>query len=581
MKKYLLPLLAILTLFLSRPYVCAKEKSKDLPPPPIEQTHKLDTMEVKTNPFADWGISIHWRGSLWTKIGGGPAKVMYVSLVVGRSPAEKAGVQLGDEIVAVNGIPRSELNVRDLKKQFYNTERGEKVSLELRDQASGLSRIVELDVKSNKTWRAADGSVDLCFWGLRVAGPDLRNWSFVFDPNMRRVLGWKTVQVVDKRKPKNSEVKNKQKPIYIHRRTAIFTSGEKGFVLIERENRVVEIIDAAKAPESDDVVGRLVGEGSTLTLKTDGTYELNAIEPKAEPVKMPPVGSEIRTADQVVEAKPEQSSVSGPTPAVAQWNRSVEPFCIAGNLYYVGASGVAAYLITTPEGHILIDSGFSETVSHIEANMKKLGYRFEDIRILLISHGHYDHVGGMAELKERTKARLLANPVEGDLLRHGGKGDFAFKDQYTYAPVSPDGELRDGEIVKLGGVGLTAHFTPGHTKGCTSWTMTVNDNGREYRVVIAASMSAPGYQLVGNPDYPDIVADYKASFAKLRALPCDIFLSLHGWDFGLSEKLAAWAKNRTVNPFVAPEGYRRFLDKSETSLQAQIEKQLAGDPKKN
>lgn len=257
----------------------------------------------------------------------------------------------------------------------------------------------------------------------------------------------------------------------------------------------------------------------------------------------------------------------------AAWNRPIEPFRIVGNLYYVGASDVSAYLLTTPEGHILIDSGLAETVPLIEANLKKLGFQLEDIRLLLISHGHFDHVGGMAELKARTKARLLANPAEKALLMRGGKGDFAFQDKYPYAPVVPDGALSDGEEVRLGGSVLKAHFTPGHTKGSTSWTTTITDGGRAYNVVIAASLSAPGYQLIDNPDYPSVVADYEASMAKLRTLPCDIFLSLHSWDFGLHAKIAARAKDGAENPFVDPEGYLRFLEKSEANLQKQIEEQ--------
>lgn len=260
-------------------------------------------------------------------------------------------------------------------------------------------------------------------------------------------------------------------------------------------------------------------------------------------------------------------------PANPAWNRPIEPFRIVGNLYYVGAADVSSFLLTTPEGHILIDSGFAETAPLIEANMKKLGFRLEDIRVLLISHGHYDHMGGMAELKARTKAKLLTNPAERDLLGRGGKGDFAFKDRCAYRRVTPDEELRDGEVVRLGGVELKTYFTPGHTKGSTSWTMTVNENGHDYHVVIAASLTAPGYQLVGNKDYPEIDDDYKASIAKLRAMPCDIFLSLHSWDFGLHEKIAAQAKNPGVNTFVDPEGYRRFLDRSETNLKKQIEQQ--------
>ena len=261
------------------------------------------------------------------------------------------------------------------------------------------------------------------------------------------------------------------------------------------------------------------------------------------------------------------------TPANQKWNQPIEPFRIVGNLYYVGASDVSSFLITTPEGHILIDSGFRETVPIIEANIKKLGLRMEDVHLLLISHGHYDHVGGIAEIKARTKARLLANPVEDPLLARGGKGDFAFQDNFSFPPITPDGSLKDGEEVSLGGTVLTTHFTPGHTKGCTSWTATIQEGGRPYRVVIACSLTAPGYQLVNNPQYPEIIADFEATFAKLRALPCDIFLSLHSWDFGLLKKIQARRSDPSHNPFVDPDGYQNFLDKAQAAIQKQIEEQ--------
>ncbi|MFT3868275.1 MAG: subclass B3 metallo-beta-lactamase [Nibricoccus sp.] len=551
----------------------AKDKAKDAQTPVTEQTHKLDPMEVKTNPFAHWGISLQYFGSPLIHLGA-PAKHMYVTMVAAGSPAHKAGVQLGDEVLAVDGVPVTELWTRDLKKHFYNTERGEKVQLQLKNVATRKQRTVELDVKSNKTWireEAFEGD----YWGVRCSGPKSLQVSVRTYFDSERIAGFRTVEVKSRKKKKdpNEPVKTKQVPIRVHRRVTVIEWTKKHLVLIERENRVVEIIEAEKAPESDDVVGRLAGEGSTLMLRADGTYELDVVLPKNEPVKTSISGAEAKDEDRVGDANHAMRGTDGHTPAVAAWNRSVEPFCIAGNLYYVGASGVASYLIATPDGHILIDSGFAETVTHIEANMKKLGFRLEDIRVLLISHAHYDHVGGMAELKFRTKARLLVNPAERDLLARGGKGDFAFGDKYPFAPELPDGELRDGEVVKLGGVELTAHFTPGHTKGSTSWTTTVRVNEREYRVVIAASMTAPEYKLIGNVEYPTILNDYRTSFEKLRALPCDIFLSSHGWDFGLSNKMDARAKTPNANPFVDPEGYHRFLDKSETNLKKQIEKQ--------
>jgi metallo-beta-lactamase class B len=253
------------------------------------------------------------------------------------------------------------------------------------------------------------------------------------------------------------------------------------------------------------------------------------------------------------------------TPAVAEWNRPVEPFRIAGNLYYVGAADVSAYLFATPQGHILLDTGFRETVPQIEANLKKLGFRMEDVRLLLSSHAHYDHVGGLAEVRGRTKARFLAAPAEVELFSRGGKGDFAFGDRFPFPPVTADAALTDGVEVELGGTRLRPLFTPGHTKGCTSWTTTVNEGGRTLRVVIACSLSAPGYQLAGNTKYPNIVEDFRGSAARLRALPCDIFLGFHSWDFDLRRKRRAGA-----GAFVDPGGLKRFADRAEAALNKQL-----------
>lgn len=260
-------------------------------------------------------------------------------------------------------------------------------------------------------------------------------------------------------------------------------------------------------------------------------------------------------------------------PANPEWNKPVEPFRIVGNLYYVGASGVSAYLIATPKGLILLDTGFRETVPLIEANIKKLGFRMEDVRLLLISHGHYDHIGGMADVKARTEARLLVNPAEEPLLERGGKGDFAFGDSIPYPPVKPDALLADGKDVTFGGTTLTPHFTPGHTKGCTTWTTMIQDSGKSYRVVIPCSVSAPGYRLADNPQYPEILADYEAAFTKLRALPCDIFLGGHSWDFGLYQKLQARKDSASNNSFVDPEGYRNYIDKAQATIRRQAEEQ--------
>jgi metallo-beta-lactamase class B len=251
-----------------------------------------------------------------------------------------------------------------------------------------------------------------------------------------------------------------------------------------------------------------------------------------------------------------------------------------GNVYYVGASDVSAFLITTPQGHILVDTGFTETVPLIVSGVQKLGFRMEDIRILLATHAHYDHAGGVAEVKARTKARFLVNPAEVEPFSRGGKGDFAFGDTYAFPPSKPDGVLRDGGEVRVGGVVVTAHFTPGHTKGCTSYTTTVREGRHSYRVAMVSSVTAPGYQLVNNLKYPEIVEDFQATFAKLRALPCDIFLAGHSWEFGLPEKLKALRNGASGNPFVDSEGYRRWVEKSEAAFRKQLEDQR-GKPARN
>jgi metallo-beta-lactamase class B len=260
-------------------------------------------------------------------------------------------------------------------------------------------------------------------------------------------------------------------------------------------------------------------------------------------------------------------------PANAEWNRPTEPFKIVGNVYYVGAAGVSSVLITTAQGHILLDAGYRETAPLVEEGIRKLGFRVEDIKLLLASHAHTDHAGGMAAMKAKTKARFLANPRDADQFARGGKGDFKYADRLAFPPVKPDGVFRDGEEIRLGDVTLTAHFTPGHTKGCTTYSAKIRDGARVYDVVFPCSLTAPDYQLVGNRLYPEIVQDYESSFAKLAALPCDVFTGGHSWDFGLDAKRKAFQDGAAGNPFVDPEGYRTWLNKSEAAFR----KQLAGE----
>ncbi|HKY03739.1 MAG TPA: subclass B3 metallo-beta-lactamase, partial [Blastocatellia bacterium] len=232
-----------------------------------------------------------------------------------------------------------------------------------------------------------------------------------------------------------------------------------------------------------------------------------------------------------------------PSPALAQdnpawreWNQPVNPFRVIGNIYYVGASDVTSFLITTPEGHILLDSGFTETVPIIEENVKRLGFKLEDVKILINSHAHSDHAGGLARLKELTGASLVISEGDAELISSGGKGDFTWGDSLAYRPARPDRLIRDKDAVHLGGVTMIARLTPGHTKGCTTWTMKVEDGGKQLDVVFIGSTTAPGYKLVNNPKYPSISADYERTFELLKSLKCDVFLAPHGSFFALKEK---------------------------------------------
>ena len=253
-------------------------------------------------------------------------------------------------------------------------------------------------------------------------------------------------------------------------------------------------------------------------------------------------------------------------------NQPVEPFRIAGNLFYVGASDVTSYLITTPQGHILIDGGFAETAPMIERHIEQLGYHLRDVRILLNTHAHLDHAGGLAELKRATGATLLASAGDAPLLQRGGHDDPQFGERLTFPPVMVDRIIGDGERVSLGGFSLIPRITPGHTPGCTTWTMTVRERLRHYdTVVIVGSPTVPAeYTLVNNRKYPDIVSDYRRTFAILQSLPCQIFLGSHGSYFGLRRKLARLRKGSRTNPFVDPDGYRRFVALSRTAFEEKL-----------
>ncbi|HKY43045.1 MAG TPA: subclass B3 metallo-beta-lactamase [Pyrinomonadaceae bacterium] len=267
------------------------------------------------------------------------------------------------------------------------------------------------------------------------------------------------------------------------------------------------------------------------------------------------------------------STYSQPDEQSRSWNQPVKPYRIIGNVYYVGATEVSSFLITTPNGHILLDSGFYETVPQIRKNVAELGFRFADIKILINSHAHYDHAGGLALLKQLTHATFIASRGDADLLARGGKNDFGFGDRFPYQPVTADKTIDDGYKIKLGGTELTAYLTPGHTKGCITWTMKVKEGSKEYDVVFVGSSSVPGYKLVGNEQYPTIIQDYERTFRVLKSLRCDVFLAAHGSFYFMLQKLKLLEEGSKTNPFIDPTGYRAYIERSEKAFRDQVNRE--------
>jgi metallo-beta-lactamase class B len=243
------------------------------------------------------------------------------------------------------------------------------------------------------------------------------------------------------------------------------------------------------------------------------------------------------------------------------WNKPFPAHKIIGNVYFVGSEQLGSFLITTPEGHILINSDYEETVPVIRAAVEKLGFKFTDIKILLGSHAHPDHMTGDALVKELTGARVMA--MEEDIpalnnIRPGGKAH----------PI--DRVLHDGDTVTLGGTTLVAHLTPGHTKGCTTWSLKTNENGKTYDVVVVGSVSLNAANLTNNPGYPNIQDDFIKSFKVLRSLPADVFLGSHTGFYRMTEKYARLEKGEP-NPFIDPAGYKVLIDSAERAFNMRLE----------
>jgi metallo-beta-lactamase class B len=260
----------------------------------------------------------------------------------------------------------------------------------------------------------------------------------------------------------------------------------------------------------------------------------------------------------------------------ADWITPLAPFKIAGNLYYVGSRDLAAYLIVTSSGNILINANLESSPALIRHSVEQLGFRWSDTKILLNGQAHYDHVAGTAEILRETRAQNEVMDGDVENIRTGGASDFDPTLQ-RFPPARVDRTLRDNDTVTLGGTTLTAHKTAGHTRGCTTWTMQVHEGGRTLDVVIVGGWAPnPAVRLVaahGKPaSYPEIASDFDRTFAALKALRCDIFLGAHGFYFDMISKLDRLPKEGP-SVWIDPDGYHKAVAEHEAGYREELARQ--------
>ncbi len=252
---------------------------------------------------------------------------------------------------------------------------------------------------------------------------------------------------------------------------------------------------------------------------------------------------------------------------------------VVDNIYYVGSNDLAIYLVTTPKGHMLINTGFDETVPLIQASVRSLGFKMTDIKIILASHAHADHVAGHARAREVSGAKVFVMTGDEKVIAGGGKGQYLYTDS-RWRPCPVDKVLKDGEKVTLGGTTLVARHTPGHTPGCTTWTARVTDGKSKKLVVVVGSPNVnPGYQLVKNKAYPKIAKDFARTFKVLNSLKCDYFLGAHGNYYGMHAKYPK-LKGAKVSPFIDPAGYRDYISLKEKAFRDTLATQKKASQKK-
>jgi metallo-beta-lactamase class B len=270
-----------------------------------------------------------------------------------------------------------------------------------------------------------------------------------------------------------------------------------------------------------------------------------------------------------------QTAIKPPPVSNQNYVKPFPPLRIIGNLYYVGTYDLGVYLITTPAGHILINTGINDSTAAIRSNIEKLGFKLSDVKLLLATHGHWDHVGAMAEIKRLTGARMLMQEADADMLESGGSQDYRYPQGRgaIYEPVKVDQRLKDGDKVRLGDTELTVMHHPGHTKGSTSFSYNVREGGRNYNVLIANMGSInPGVQVSHMPAFPDITKAYASTFEKQKQLKPDVWVASHAAQFNLHEKYKP-GDPYDPNRFVDPQGYQAKVQNYEKLFRAELQKE--------
>lgn len=255
-----------------------------------------------------------------------------------------------------------------------------------------------------------------------------------------------------------------------------------------------------------------------------------------------------------------------------QSNRDFPPYRVIGNIYYVGSNDIAQFLITTSQGHILLDTGFEASVPRLRENIEQLGFRYGDIKFILTSHAHIDHVQAHALVRRETGAKVVVSTLDAPFVENGGRGETVFDGVFSWTPCPVDRRVNDGDSVTLGDTTLVAHLTPGHTLGATTWTMQLRDGEKTLSVLFFPSANVNrGVMLLNNPRYPNIVRDFEHSYAIWKSLQCDVFLADHGEFYGMKDKFSRLQRGEQPNPFIDPAGYRRFLQQAEARFHEQLE----------